>query len=219
MATYFFPSCKATAQFKQVSKNARAYVKEQLGVGPIGCCRPNHTKLGAQDTAVVVCNNCALIIEENTDANIAFLWEVIDQDPGFPFPDYHGEKMTVQDCWIAFDKPRAQEAVRSLMRKMNIEVVELNENREHTKFCGPNLCAPCTESNAELAHERYVEQYPHMFTPMTPDEQAEHFHAHCEQIETEKAVCYCKFCVDGINMGGKTGVHLLELLFPAAVGE
>ena len=25
----------------------------------------------------------------------------------------------------------------------------------------------------------------------------------------------CKFCADGINMGGKTGVHLLELLFPS----
>ena len=36
---------------------------------------------------------------------------------------------------------------------------------------------------------------------------------HCAQIETDKAVCYCKFCTDGINMGGKTGVHLLELLF------
>lgn len=219
MTTYFFPSCKATAQFRQASKAARAYVKEKLGVGPIGCCRPNHTKLTSDDTAVIVCNNCALIIEENTDAQIEFLWEVIDQDPDFPFPDYQGEKMIVQDCWIAFDKPQAHDAVRSLMRKMNIEIVELEENRENSKFCGPNLCAPCTESNAELAHKRYVEEFPHMFTPMDADEQVAHFRSHCEQIETDKAVCYCKFCVDGINMGGKTGVHLLELLFPGGVGE
>ena len=219
MTTYFFPSCKASAQFKQASKAARAYVKEKLGIDPIGCCRPNHTKLTPDDLAVIVCNNCALIIEENTDAEFEFLWEVIDQDPDFPFPDYQGEKMTVQDCWIAFDKPQAHDAVRSLMRKMNIEVVELEENRENSKFCGPNLCAPCTESNAELAHKRYVEEFPHMFTPMDADEQVAHFHSHCEQIETDKAVCYCKFCVDGINMGGKTGVHLLELLFPETAGE
>ena len=108
--------------------------------------------------------------------------------------------------WIAFDKPAAHEAVRSLLRKINIEVVELEENREKTKFCGPNLCAPCTESNAELAHKRYVEDFPYMFTPMDADEQIAHFHEHCAQIETDKAVCYCKFCTDGINMGGKTGV-------------
>ena len=215
MATYYFPSCKVTAQFKDASKRARAYVNDKLGLTPIGCCRPNHAKLAAEDTAVIVCNNCALIIGENTDANIEFLWQVIDQDPDFPFPDYHGEKMTLQDCWIAFDKPQAHEAVRSLMRKMNIEVVELAENRENTKFCGPNLCAPCTESNAELAHKRYVEDFPHMFTPMGEGEQVAHFQEHCGHIQTDEVVCYCKFCADGINMGGKQGRHLVELLFPA----
>lgn len=49
---------------------------------------------------------------------------------------------------------------------------------------------------------------------MKPEEQVSHFKKHCEQIQTEKVVCYCKFCTDGINMGGKKGIHLLELLFP-----
>lgn len=156
----------------------------------------------------------AAVIDENTDAQIQSLWQVIDQDPDFPFPDYHGEEMTIQDCWIAFEKRPIQDAVRSLMRKMNIDAVELEENYEKTKFCGVNLLSPCTESNAQLVHKRYVEQFPHMFTPMEPDEQIAHFHEHCEQVETDKVVCYCKFCTDGINMGGKQGLHLIELLFP-----
>lgn len=40
----------------------------------------------------------AAVIDENTDAQIQSLWQVIDQDPDFPFPDYHGEEMTIQDC-------------------------------------------------------------------------------------------------------------------------
>ena len=28
-------------------------------------------------------------------------------------------------------------------------------------------------------------------------------------------VCYCKFCTDAIIAGGKNGIHLLKLLFPA----
>ena len=219
MAYYFFPSCKATAQFKEASKAARAYVKEHFGIAPTGCCRPNHKKLSPEDTALVVCNNCAAIIEENTEATIRFLWDVIDQDDDFPFPDYHGEKMTLQDCWVSFEKRYLQETVRSLLRKMNIGIVELEENFESTKFCGVNLLAPCTESNAKLAHKRYVEQFPHMFTPMEPEEQVKHFRKHCEQIETEKVVCYCKFCTDGINMGGKKGIHLLELLFPTPAAD
>ena len=218
MAYYFFPSCKATAQFKEASKAAREYVNQKSGIKPIGCCRPNHKKLTADDTALVVCNNCAAIIEENTEAAIEFLWQVIDRDPVFPFPDYHGEEMTIQDCWVAFEKRHVQDTVRSLLKKMNIRAVELEENYEKTKFCGVNLLSPCTESNAALAHKRYVEQFPHMFTPMEPAEQIEHFRKHGEQIRTEKVVCYCKFCTDGINMGGKKGIHLLELLFPDQAG-
>ena len=66
---------------------------------------------------------------------------------------------------------------------------------------------------------RYVKQFPHMFTPMDADKQTACFHSYCEQIEANKVVYYCKYCVYGINMGGKTGVHLLELLFPGAAGE
>ncbi len=214
MAYYYFPSCKATAQFKEASQKARLYVNEKFGIAPIGCCRPHHKKLTSEDTALIVCNNCAAIIEENTKASIKFLWQIIDQDSDFQFPDYHGEKMTIQDCWISFEKRYVQDTVRSLLHKMNIKVVELEENFESTKFCGVNLLSPCTASNATLVHKRYVEQFPHMFTPMEPAEQVEHFRKHCEQIETEKVVCYCKFCTDAINMGGKKGIHLLELLFP-----
>ncbi len=213
MAYYYFPSCKVSAQFQEASRAAGEYVSRKFGIEPAGCCRPGHRKLKAGDTALVVCNNCAVIIGENTEASVMSLWQVIDRDPDFRFPDHHGERMTLQDCWNAFDRPDVQDAVRSLLHKMNIEIAELDENRENSKFCGVNLLSPCTESNAALAHKRYVEQFPHMFTPMGPDEQIRHFRKHCGQIETEKVVCYCKFCTDGINMGGKRGIHLLELLF------
>ena len=98
---------------------------------------------------------------------------------------------------------------------MKFSVVELDENHEKTTFCGVNLLSPCTESNAKLAHKRYVEDFPHMFTPMTKDEQIRHFKTHCANIQTDKIACYCKFCADGIRMGGKQGFHLLQLLFPA----
>ena len=214
MATIFFPSCKARADYKSASKKLAEYIKEKQGVSPIGCCRINHTKLEDGDRAIVVCNNCAAIIEENTHANIEFVWEMIDKDPDFVFPDYQGEKITVQDCWIAYEKRHLQETVRSLLRKMNFEIAELAENFEKTRFCGVNLLAPCTESNGKLAHNRYVVQGAHMFTPMTPEEQRQHFKEHCRQITTKRVACYCKFCKDGIVMGGKEGIHLLELLFP-----
>lgn len=213
MAMVFFPSCKARADYKDASEKLAAYLKERFGIVPVGCCRVNHQRLTPDDMAVIVCNNCAAIIEENTRADIKSVWEIIDEDENFQFPDYHGEEITIQDCWVGFDRRKIQDAVRSLLRKMNFSVVELDENYEKTRFCGVNLLAPCLESNAKLAHKRYVEDYPYMFTPMGEDERIEHFRKHCAKIRTKRTACYCKFCRDGINMGGKQGVHMLELLF------
>ncbi len=215
MADVFFTSCKAKASYKGASVKLQRYIKQKMDIDPIGCCRLGHQKLTSEDTAIVVCNNCAAIIEESSNVgNVEFVWDIIDSDNAFSFPDYHGEKMTIQDCWVAFEKRELQNTIRSLMKKMNIEIVELEENFEKTKFCGVNLLSPCTESNAKLAHRRYVEEGAYMFTPMTQDEQTEYFEKHCRQIETDKVVCYCKFCTDAINQGGKNGIHILNLLFP-----
>ena len=214
MANILFPGCKASMAYPEASKKLRSYMKDKYHIAPIGCCRVNHQKLTVEDTAIVVCNNCAAIMEESANpGKIEFVWEIIDSDKNFPFPDYKGEVMTIQDCWIAYEKLGLQELVRTLLKKMNIQYVELEENFAKTRFCGTNLLSLCTDSNAKLAHRRYVEQGAHMFTPATPEEQIIHFKKHCQQIQTEKVVCYCKFCTEAINLGGKQGIHLLELLF------
>jgi len=34
------------------------------------------------------------------------------------------------------------------------------------------------------------------------------------KLPTEKVVAYCHYCTAGLNIGGKQGIHLAELLFP-----
>lgn len=101
------------------------------------------------------------------------------------------------------EKRHVQDAIRSLMRKMNIDVVELAENHEKTRFCGMNLVAPCNPSNAKLAPKRYVEEGGHMFQPIPPEEQAAYFQSYCAQFTTDRVVCYCKSCRGGLLKGGK----------------
>ena len=49
-----------------------------------------------EDHAIVLCNNCANIVEESSRAGaFTYVWELIDRDADFPFPDYGGERMTV----------------------------------------------------------------------------------------------------------------------------
>lgn len=118
MANLYFPGCKVKGDFPAASEKLAAYIQSKRVVTPVGCCRVDHDKLTPADTAVVVCNNCANIIAESGDpGQIEFVWEIIDNDPEFPFPDYHGEKMTIQDCWLAVEKRHVQDAIRSRCAK------------------------------------------------------------------------------------------------------
>lgn len=215
MATLFFPGCQVKKDYPEASKKLAEYIQSKGAVETVGCCRVDHGKATQSDTALVVCNNCANIVSESGDpGEIAFVWEMIDSDPSFPFPDYHGEKMTLQDCWMAADRPNVHKAIRSLLGKMNIQVVELPENREKTTFCGMNLTAPCNPSNAKLAPKRYVEEGGHMFHPMEPEERQAYFNDYCKQFTTDKVVCYCKSCRGALLAGGADARHIIQLLFP-----
>ena len=241
---YYIASCVFTSRFPALSRRIQDTVSRRYGPQVVRCCvgryklrefearmpegtardswaqLPDSGAFRPGDRVYSLCHNCNNIIEEqHPGVEVRSLWELIDEDPYFPFPDYGGEEITVQDCWIAFEKRKVQDAVRSLLRKMNFRIAELPENYEKTRFCGENLLGPCTESNRQLVHHRYVELYPEMFTPMTEEEKDAHFRAHCGKIRTRRTACYCRFCRRGIERGGKEALHMLQLLFPASEGS
>ena len=215
MRKIFLPSCNTKVKHAHASSQLRKYLEAKEQVKTVGCCKVFCKEAKKGDTAVVICSNCAAILEESsTVENIQFVWEIINKDSEFPFPDYHGEKMTIQDCWRSYEKRNMQDTIRSLMKKMNIEVVELEENYEKTKFCGSDLLEPCTESEKKFAPQRYVVDGATMYKPLSTLEQQEYLQKHCKAITTEKVVCYCTSCFSGINRGGKQAIHLIDLLFP-----
>ena len=47
---------------------------------------------------VSICHNCSAIFEErHPEINSQSIWELILEDENFNYPNYHGEKITVQD--------------------------------------------------------------------------------------------------------------------------
>ena len=216
MSLLFFPSCKVKANYPEPSARLLEYLGNRYQISTMGCCKVDYPKPAPDDTAVVVCNSCAAICEESSKAGkVSSVWELVDDDPDFQFPDYGRMKVTMQDCWRSYDNASRQTAVRSLLTKMNIEYLELAENFNRTRYCGPSLLDSCPSINAELAPERFVKNGADMFRPFTPDEQKELMRRHCENISTDKVVGYCTSCVLGANMGGRQGLHLVELVFKA----
>ena len=215
MSIIFLPSCKIKKRYGYQSEKLKDYLTSRMQVETVGCCKVFCSKVSSSDTAVVICNNCAAIMEESSAASkIEFVWEIIDNDPDFPFPDYHGEEMTIQDCWRAYEKRNVQDAVRSIISKMDIKALELEENYERTSFCGADLLEPCTEIEKRFAPVRYAVDGADMYHPVSEEEADRRLKEYCSQIKSEKVICYCLSCLDGINRGGRQAVHLLELLFP-----
>lgn len=215
MSEIFLPSCKIKAAYPGESARLAGYMEKKTGTVPAGCCRLNYNKFNNSDTITVICNNCFHIVTESSKAEkIRFVWDVIDQDSDFDFPDYHRERMTIQDCWITNCDRHLQDTVRSLMKKMNIQIVEIEKKFEKSDYCGTNLVNHPSKSNLELAPVLWGERMKEFSRMIPPEKQKEYFEGYCKQFTTEKVVCYCRSCAAGINLGGRKGLHLIELLFP-----
>lgn len=214
MSMIYYPSCKFTAKYPQLSQLVKNYLRKTFDAEVAGCCRPSLNKVTDADTLIYVCNTCATFFKESTKPKkIVSVWEIILEDGAFPYPDYQKQVMTVQDCWRTHDDRAEQDAVREVLRRMNIETVELEENYEKTKFCGYSLSEPLPPRYNELAPKRFGSEANDLFIPHSQQEKEQLMRQHCQKITTDEAVCYCVACVNGINLGGKHGLHLAELAF------
>ena len=106
-----------------------------------------------------------------------------------------------------------QNAVREILRRMNIEIVEIDENFARTKFCGYSLYQPQPSRNPKLAPKRFLEDAKGLFIEHTAEEKRALMQAHCSKSSTDKVIAYCHYCVRGLRLGGKTTFHLAQILF------
>ena len=97
--------------------------------------------------------------------------------------------------------------------KMRVEIMELAEAREKTEFCGASLYRAQPPRNPKLAPKHYVEGAEGKFIPHSPEEQEEIMREYCRRFGSSKAVCYCHYCYEGLQMGGVDASHLAQMLF------
>ena len=237
--TYYIASCVFTSQFPELSSRIQSYIRKRFEMDIVRCCvpvykirdfeermpegryreqwraLPDSGDFAAGDEVYSLCHNCNNIIEEmHPDLRVRSLWELINTDDTFPFPDCSGMKAVIQDCWRSKDRAEEQDAVRSLLRKMNIEYKEAKLHHENTDFCGISLYRPQPPRNPKLAPKHYVDGAAGKFIPHTESEQKQIMEEYCRQFGPYKVICYCHYCLEGLKIGGCDAVHLAELLFP-----
>ncbi|WP_317855272.1 heterodisulfide reductase-related iron-sulfur binding cluster [Chakrabartyella piscis] len=118
------------------------------------------------------------------------IWEVIDGIEGFPLPTYEGMVVSVHDSCGFRGQPSVHKAVRSLLAKMKIAVVESAFHSEKSICCGHQFYGKLPEEKVFALQKKRAEQFP------------------CEMVVTT-----CVSCVKSLQSGGRVPKHLLDLIF------
>jgi Fe-S oxidoreductase len=154
------------------------------------CCK-NIPALDPGTEVISTCPGCDRRYRENYDDsyNIS-LWEILAESDFFHFPDYGGKKMSIIDACPTRDQVRVHEAVRSVLDKMNITLVEPKSTRTKSVCCGDSFYGEIpTEKVKDFMKKRTSE------------------------MPVEDVVVYCVSCSKSVFIGGKTPHYLIDLLF------
>ncbi len=201
----YYPSCNFSIASPQTAKVVRNLLKESMPVA--GCCKIDSRELNEDDIGLYICQNCRETIQDKV--NTMSLWEYIDMLDDFSYPDYHHEKMYLQDCWRDREHPEVHKAVRNLLMKMNIDIVEMSRNKEKSAYCGTLHYEP---QSLELIER--LKAYPNTKISQLPIEfQKELMNDNFKDIDLDMPIIVdCNRCLKGIELIDRKGIHLLNLL-------
>ena len=223
----YFPSCNFTRMFPETSKAMKAFLSDR-GVEVTACCRVSHQKIDeATQKPLIICQTCQMIIAENHPDDLpksVFIY--LDSLEDVSWPDHNGETITVQDCFKALDDEHEmtpidhiaeRAAIRSLLKKMNYNVIELPGEKEELLF-DSNMPTPRLAGNGKFAPKAFEALGKHHFSDAPDAPVCEDGPSLAEYGErfTSDVVGYCNNCMkmlyDAMPDGSLTAYHLAELL-------
>ncbi|VFQ44150.1 (Fe-S)-binding protein [Desulfoluna butyratoxydans] len=192
MNTVFAPGCALAIENPGAADRILTLLNQHMGPTQRldTCCR-NSPELSPGTTVINVCAGCDKRYRENyPDCTTISLWEILDKEDFWTFPDHKGAPMSVLDPCPVRTENRVHGAVRSLLEKMNIQVREAERIKNKSICCGDSAWGV-------LPTEKIIEK-------MTQ---------RADQMPEEDVVVYCVSCIKSIHNGGKTPHHLVNLLF------
>lgn len=192
MERVFAPGCALMLYKPRLAEKALEFLNRDAGVihEHLTCCRHEpHLPAGTQ--IVNVCAGCDRRYRTlYPGISTISLWEVLAASSNFPFPDYGGHEMAVLDACPTRDQPRVHAAIRAVLKRMRISVVEPAKTRDKGVCCGDSLYG------------------------VLPVEQVkEQMRKRAAEMPVQDVAVYCVSCVKAMHIGGRKPRYLMDLLF------
>lgn len=154
------------------------------------CCYHNQRRV-EETTAIVVCSGCARRFKrEHQSIEPVSLWQIMAEDDTLKLPDYGGSQMSLHDACPTKGDEKITSAIRKLLQRMNITLVEAELNRANAACCG--------DSNYPGLRETEI---------------IEKMRERAAQMPAEDVAVHCVSCIKSMANGGKKPRYLLDLVF------
>ena len=197
MKQVYAPGCALMIYKPELAKKVLGFLSKDLdGISKhLICCRhdPN------LETGTQVINTCAgcdkRYRELYTGISTISLWEILSESNTFPFPDYNGTKMSIHDACPTRTEERVHSAIRKLLERMNIEIIEPENTRSKAACCGDSFYGILP---VELVKEQMKKR--------------------SNEMPCDNVVVYCISCIKARYIGGKRPRYIIDLLFGEETG-
>jgi Fe-S oxidoreductase len=197
MKQVYAPGCALMIYKPELAKKVLEFLNENLGniSEHLICCR--HDPNLESDTQVInTCAGCDRRYRELYEGiSTISLWEILADSNTFAFPDYNGMKMSIQDACPTRSEERIHVAIRKLLERMNIEIIEPKNTRTNAKCCGDS-------SYGILSVEKVKDQ----------------MKKRSNEFLCDNVVVYCVSCIKAMHIGGKNPRYIIDLLFGEETG-
>jgi Fe-S oxidoreductase len=183
----YAPGCALMIYKPELAERIRQYLNSDLH---LTCCRHN-PQLKAGTQVINTCAGCDRRYRELYEGiSTISLWEVLADRADFPFPDYGGMEISIHDACPTRSEERVHTAIRRLLERMNLRVVEPRNTRTKAVCCGDSF-----------------------FGVLPTEEVKQQMRNRAGEMPCQDVAVYCVSCIKAMHIGGKRPRYIVDLLF------
>jgi Fe-S oxidoreductase len=192
MPKVYAPGCALMIYKPELAQKVLAFLNQAFEVRDehLICCR-HEPKIEKGTQVINTCPGCDKRYRTlYQGVSTVSLWEILAESKSFPFPDYQGKAMAILDACPTRDQVRVHQAVRTLMKRMNIDLKEPKRTGAKSICCGDSY-----------------------FGTLSVDRVKEQMQKRARQMPVNDVVVYCVSCCKSMYIGGKQPRYMVDLLF------
>ena len=192
MKRVFTPGCAMKLYKPDLADKLHKILNENLhGIDELQTCCKHDPCFDTETEVINICPGCDKRFRNDyKNSRAVSLWEILADSDFFTFPDYKGKTMSIIDACPTRDQSRIHIAIRKLVNKMNINLVEPESTMTNSICCGDSFYGEIPVHKVELQMKKRTSQMP-----------------------ADDVLVYCTSCTKAVFIGGKKPHYMIDLLF------